>query len=442
MPYDPTNLLAARAAEILRDNDTGALIKAAPNLYPHQWSWDAALVSIGLGHIDLDRAIAELRHLFRGQWRNGLIPHIQYDANTPASAYFPDAGRWASHYVSPDAPQDVATSGIVQPPVHAFAVRRLIDQAPLEQGAEIAREFFRPLMNWHRYLLSARDPENSGLVTIVHPWESGMDNSPRWDTALARIEVPRDDLPPYTRRDLAHVSDPSQRPTDEDYDRYIWILEVLKQSRYRVDVAYQQLPFRVKDVFITALLVAGNESLMHIASIAGADLEDMDIIEEWISIGRRGLADRWDDATGRCLDYDVVSATEIDVDTIASISPIFAGQVSRGVRQAIIDRWRSPVLAGHPDLRWQLPPTTSLDASQFSPTRYWRGPVWPVINWLTWYAWQRNGEFALADELREQALAQIEASGFYEYVNPVTGEGMGSDAQSWTAAAVLDWLAD
>ncbi|MCO5215654.1 MAG: hypothetical protein M9950_05810 [Thermomicrobiales bacterium] len=442
MPYDPTNPLAARAAEILRDNDTGALVKAAPSLYPHQWSWDAALVSIGLGHIDLDRAIAELRHLFRGQWRNGLIPHIQYDANATAAAYFPDAERWASRYVSPDAPQDVATSGIVQPPVHAFAVRQLIGLASLEQGTEIAREFFRPLMNWHRYLHSARDPENSGLITIVHPWESGMDNSPRWDSAMARIEVPKDDLPPYTRRDLAHVSDPSQRPTNEDYDRYIWILEVLKRSRYRVDVGYDQLPFRVKDVFFTALLVAGNESLMHIASIAGADLEDMDIIEEWIALGRRGLTARWDDATGRCLDYDVVSDTEIDVDTIASISPIFAGQVSRGVRQAIIDRWQSSALTGHPDLRWKLPPSTSLDAPQFNTTRYWRGPVWPVINWLTWHAWQRNGEFALADELREQALAQIAASGFYEYMNPVTGEGMGSDAQSWTAAAVLDWLAE
>jgi len=30
--------LAARAAEILRNNDMGAWTKAAPNLYPHQWS--------------------------------------------------------------------------------------------------------------------------------------------------------------------------------------------------------------------------------------------------------------------------------------------------------------------------------------------------------------------------------------------------------------------
>src|SRR3712207_6849827 len=41
-------LLAARAAYVLRGNDIGALTTAAPALYPHMWSWDAAFVAIGL----------------------------------------------------------------------------------------------------------------------------------------------------------------------------------------------------------------------------------------------------------------------------------------------------------------------------------------------------------------------------------------------------------
>jgi hypothetical protein len=40
------------------------------------------------------------------------------------------------------------------------------------------------MLAFHRYLLTARDPEKSGLVTIFHPWESGFDNSPRWDAAF------------------------------------------------------------------------------------------------------------------------------------------------------------------------------------------------------------------------------------------------------------------
>lgn len=439
MPYDPDNPLALRAAEILRANDTGALIKAAPSLYPHQWSWDAALVSIGLAHIDLDRAVAELRHLFRGQWRNGMIPHIQYNPDVDKQAYFPDADRWSSQLVSTDAPRDIDTSGIIQPPVHAMAVRQLCEMAGGERARAIAREFFVPLREWHRYLLSARDPENSGLVTIVHPWESGMDNSPRWDAVLARIDVPMDDLPPYTRRDLAHVADPSQRPTNADYDRYLWIVEVLKRGQYRVEAIYDSLPFRVKDVFTSAILVAANESLMHIGTLAEADLEDLDLIDEWIQHGRRGLAESWQADIDKCLDTDLVTDEPIDVDTIALLSPIFAGQLSPAVRERMKSLWLGPAMTGASELRWPLPPTTSVTAEQFNPTRYWRGPVWPVINWLVWRAWNRMGEFEIADSLRHTALEQIAESGFFEYMNPITGEGLGSDGQSWTAAAVLDW---
>ncbi len=442
MPYDPANPLARRAAEILRANDTGSLIKAAPSLYPHQWSWDAALISIGMAHVDLDRAVAEIRHLLRGQWRNGMIPQIQYNPDVDRNAYFPDADRWAAQLVSPDAPRDVHTSGIVQPAVHAIAVRQICERADSGRAREIAREFYAPLREWHRYLLSARDPENSGLITIVHPWESGMDNSPRWDTALARIEVPADDLPPYTRRDLAHVADPSQRPTNADYDRFLWIVEVLKRGQYRVETMYDKLPFRVKDVFFSALLVNANESLMRIATLADAELEDLDLIEEWIQRGRRGLAESWHADSGRCLDTDLVSGESIDVQTIALLSPIFAGQLAPAVRESMKQLWYSDLFVGASDLRWPLPPSASVGSVQFNPSRYWRGPVWPVMNWLTWYAWDRIGEFEIANELRTNAVRQIEDTGFYEYMNPITGEGLGSDGQSWTAAAVLDWLAE
>src|SRR5690606_17230780 len=221
MPIDLANPLVSRAVTILRENDTGSSTKPAPALYPHMWSWDSALIAIGIAQYSVERAAQEMRSLMRGQWKNGMIPQIQFNPGVPPEAYFPDAGRWDVHAVSTDAPEGVATSGIIQPPVHAIAVRAICDLADRYQARALAREFYEPLREWHRYLMSARDPEVSGLVTIVHPWESGMDNSPRWDRALARIEVPEGELPPFTRRDLAHVSDPSQRPTDDDYRRYM-----------------------------------------------------------------------------------------------------------------------------------------------------------------------------------------------------------------------------
>jgi glucosylglycerate hydrolase len=442
MPINITNPLAIRAVEILKANDIGASTKPAPALYPHLWSWDSALVSIGIAQYSIDRAVAEIRSLMRGQWKNGMIPHIQFNAHVPADAYFPDAGRWDAQSASPDAPRDVATSGIMQPPVHAIAVKSICDQAGRHEARAIAREFYAPLREWHRYLMSARDPEVSGLVTIVHPWESGMDNSPRWDRAMGRIDVPEGDLPPFTRRDLQHVADPSQRPTDDDYQRYMWIVEVLKRGGYRVDNIYDDLPFRVKDVFASALLVAANESLIQIANLADVDFDELNLIDAWINRGRRGLADQWDETLGMCCDLDLFDDTDIQTRTVAAFAPVVAGQVTPSMRQGLTAMWRSEAFIGHPDLRWPLPTSTSPVEPVFNPRRYWRGPVWPVMNWLMWWAWDRIGEFAIADELRWNGLDQIEHVGFFEYFDPFTGDGLGSDAQSWTAAAVLDWLAE
>src|SRR5439155_4174699 len=115
---------------------------------------------------------------------------------------------------------------------HAIAARQIWEVARGAGGEAVAdaraslQDLYPRLLAWHRYLATARDPEGSGLVTIYHPWESGTDNSPRWDSAMAAVVV--GDLPPYTRFDLQHVADASQRPTDEEYDRYLWLVEVLK----------------------------------------------------------------------------------------------------------------------------------------------------------------------------------------------------------------------
>lgn len=267
-----------------------------------------------------------------------------------------------------------------------------------------------------------------------------MDNSPRWDRALARIEVPEGGVPPFTRRDLAHVADPAERPTDTDYERYMWIVEILRQGECRVDRLYDSLPFRIKDVFSSALLVASNEALIRIANLTTIDFDDLSLIESWIGRGRIGLADQWDPDLGLCCDRDMFDQAPITVSTIATFAPLVAGQLTAEMRAALKQLWESDAFTGYPENRWALPPSTSPLDPSFVPTRYWRGPVWPVMNWLLWWAWARNGEDGIADRIREQSLDQIATVGFAEYVNPFTGEPLGSQDQSWTAAAVLNWL--
>jgi hypothetical protein len=434
-----------RAAEVLRRNDFGTWTKPAPHLYPHQWSWDSAFIAMGLAHLDIRRAARELQTLFDAQWATGKVPHIVFNPDAPPRGYFPGADRWDCKAISPDAPA-AHTSGLCQPPVHAIAVRRIWEVAQYEGGKEagFARAFlddiYPSLLAWHHYLATDRDPEGSGLVTIYHPWESGTDNSPRWDTAIAAVEP--DEVPPYTRCDLQHVEDPSERPTEAEYDQYLWLLESLKQARYDEAAIYDSHPFLVKDVLFSAILVAANEALLEISKVIEAPKEERELIAGWIARGRRGLDERWDPDLGLCLDYDVRAQAPVQARTIAGFAQLVAGDVDPEQLKALLETLDSPKFLGNEELRWSSPPSTSPEDPGFHPRSYWRGPSWPIADWLLWWSLTRAGESKRAEEIRQVNLERLASSGFAEYFEPFTGEPLGSSNQSWTAAVALDWLAE
>jgi glucosylglycerate hydrolase len=442
---EPTEL-AVQAERVLRQNDMGGWTRAAPGLYPHQWSWDSAFIAIGLAHLDVGRAARELRTLFAHQWRTGMVPHIVFNPEAPPHSYYPGADYWACAAASPDAPPAPPyTSCLIQPPVHAIAVSRIWEAAWCE-GEEVLssmRDFlhdiYPKLFAWHRYLATARDPEGSGLVTIYHPWESGTDSSPRWDGALAEVEV--GDLPLYPRYDLQHVDDPTQRPTNADYDRYLWLVKLIKDAGCTEKNIYRSHPFLVKDVLFSAILVAANEALLDIAEVVGAPDGDRKLIAGWVERGRWGLAACWDEDLKLCLDYDLRADKPLRSRTVAGFAPLVAGDPRPRHLAILLETLKSPSFIGYPGLRWPLPPSTSPKDPGFNPRSYWRGPVWPVIDWLLWWALRRADELALAERVRESSLEQIAEGGFAEYFEPFIGEPLGSREQSWTAAVALDWLA-
>jgi glucosylglycerate hydrolase len=301
------------------------------------------------------------------------------------------------------------------------------------------QDIYPRLLAWHRYLLTYRDPEESGLITIYHPWGSGTDNSPRWDAVLAAVEV--GELPPYPRYDLRHVGDPSQRPNKTDYDRYLWLVKLIKEAGCDERIIYRSHPFLVKDVLSSAILVAANEALLEIAEVVGAPDADRELIAAWAERGRLGLDVCWDEDLKLCLDYDLRADRPLRVRTVAGFAPLIAGRQNPERVEALLEVLDSSAFAGHPDLAWPLPPSTSPGELRFHPRSYWRGPTWPVINWLLWWSMLRPGEPERAERLRRISLEQLASGGFGEYFDPYTGEPLGSPRQSWTAAVALDWLA-
>jgi len=130
---------------------------------------------------------SELEFLFDAQCQNGMVPHIVF--NEKDKTYFP-ASDFYDIRRSPYAPKHIGTSGMTQPPVHAIACYYIYANAEDKTKAkEFLTKIYPKLKRFHNYLLTDRDPERSGLVTIFHPCESGLDDSPVWDEALSKIRI-------------------------------------------------------------------------------------------------------------------------------------------------------------------------------------------------------------------------------------------------------------
>ena len=439
--FAPTQL-AARAAYLLRGNDLGVMTSAAPKLYPHMWSWDAAFVAMGLAALSVERAVVELDTLLSAQWANGMIPHIVFADGV--DGYFPGPQRWDCRHLAAAAPATRQTSGITQPPVHAIAVQRILDRARTRGRSTraVAEEFvdrrWNDLMRWHRWLAEARDPNQHGRITLYHGWESGMDNSPRWDSAYANVIA--GSVPPYERADNHIITDTAQRPTDVEYDRYLWLLEEMKSVGYDDARLPTVMSFAVEDVFVSAIFSVACEVLATIGEDCNRPNSDVRDLYEWAGRFRGGVLDTVDQRSGAARDYDVRARSWISTETAAQFAPLLCGGLSHQQERALLKLFDGPRFCGHPDLRFALVPSTSPVSKDFRPREYWRGPVWPVLNWLFSWAFTRHGWSERSLRLRGEGLRQVSDGTFAEYYEPFTGEPLGSMQQSWTAAAVLDWL--
>ena len=109
-----------------------------------------------------------------------------------------------------------------------------------------------------------------GLAAIVHPWESGLDDSPAWDEPLAAVELPRGGVAHYERRDRLHV-DPDERPSDAAYDRFVHLMRAYQDDGYADDRLADRSAFLVEDPLFNAIWLWSTHALAEIAERIGED---------------------------------------------------------------------------------------------------------------------------------------------------------------------------
>jgi hypothetical protein len=429
--------LVRRARAVLDANWRGRSTVPSSSLYPHQWSWDAAFIAIGRSWVEQRRAQQELESMFEAQWASGMLPHIRFDPDVPAESYFPGPGFWQAER-SPAAPRGVPTSGITQPPLHAraaMAIWRHAADPDLALG--FLERLYPKLAAQHAYLARWRDPDGHGLAAIVHPWESGQDNSPLWDRDLAHLEIPPGALPPYQRRDLRHAG-AADRPTDAAYDRYVYLSISFREHDYDDRYLIGQRLFLVQPPLFNAIYLWSELALAEIAELVGADPGPHVAAAGRI---RRGIRERlWDPRTRRFLARDVRTGRHIRRESVDAAVPLLDPELPGAMVAAVADGLRSPHFDPPGGVEHYLIPSYDLRGRGFDPRRYWRGPVWVNTDWLVWQGLRQHGQAGLAAEVEGSIVRLVERSGFREYFDPFGGQGYGSSDFSWTAALLVDVL--
>lgn len=425
-----------RAKRVLALNDQGDFTKPSPKLYPHQWNWDSAFIALGLAQFNLERAEKEILSLLEGQWRDGMLPQIIYRG--PKEGYFPGPKQWeiksAAH-----APQGISTSGITQPPVVTVAAYEVVKKG----GDLFALQVYPKLLHYHRWLHKMRDPYGDGLVAIIHPWESGLDNSPRWIEPLMNVEI----TSPLHYERLDNIDVPSaQRPTQADYDRFVFLMYKARNLRYDQHKIFSDFPFLIQDVAFNAILYRADECLTKLAELVNAPDDELREIQGWLGTTRKAFQNRlWDQTSGLYLDYDLNRKTMISQNTIAALIPLYAGLPDKQQAKILVEKHllNPDEYAADGQYTHFLIPTTSKNNSYYDPVGYWRGPIWANTNWLIIEGLRRYPDYrGLADQIQWETLNLLNREEFHEYFDPTTGKGLGTDNFSWSAALALVLLSE
>ena len=371
--------------------------------------------------------------MFKGQWQNGLIPHIIF--HQESDLYFPGPDTWLTHEES-HAVKSPKSSGIIQPPVVGFILEEMYHSASDKEAAkEKLLEWIPKLYQFHAYLYKERDPRNESLIYIRHNWESGLDNSPMWDDALHNIVTEDIDLS-SVRRDLAKV-DASNRPTNTEYQKYLWLMDHFKKNNYIESEIQKECPFLIQDPVINALLIKSNYALYRLSVELGDPIEDFKI---WGDAGKKAMNSKlWSSEYANYTGYDLYADKLIPESVNTSFMVALYAEIPTPEQaQEIVHTHLIPF-----DLEnFYLMPSTPYYSEKFDPKRYWRGPIWINMNWMFMQGLEYYNYDFWAEQVRQDTFELIERFGIYEYYHPKKSEteGCGSSHFSWTAALFLDLL--
>ena len=403
---------------LLGNRKNGYTLPTNNKLYPAQWNWDSAFIALGYSHFNLDFSITEIETLLDGQWDDGMVPHILFHEKD--TSYFPNHTTWKCG-------KNIPSSGITQPPVLAIILKKIIENNQLndDQNSRILK-ILKKIKKYHEWFIKFRDPNKTGLVSILHPWESGYDNSPIWDEPMNNILVDKELN--YQRRDL-EVSNLDERPLKIDYDRYVTIKDQFRDVNYDPNKLYELSIFNVVDVGFNSLFLKANKDLVKLLKKFKLNYDKLDL---FISKSESEIIKLYDYDRDEFVSKDLNTNKDISIPSITNYFILIADLKNDKLNKKIINN-----LKNHNLNEKYIFSTIKPDHQTFEEKRYWRGPIWINCNWII-YQGIKNKDKNYSITIKNETISLIENKGFHEYYSCNDGSVMGANNFSWSAALYLD----
>lgn len=393
-------------------------------VYPHQWLWDSCFHTIIASRFNRQLAKAELRTLASRIQDNGFTPQITIWKPTVQMPVASNVARLIHHHSH--------YTRVTQPPVFGIALEEVYQNS----GDRAFLEELLPKAKLHyEYWLENRDPDGDGLVSIIMPIESGMDHSPAYDEVM---RLPKPNALNYHIANMVLAA---------KYARMGWDTSRILDSE----------AFSFEDLTVNSIFAYGLRSVARLCREIG-DSDDARFDALALRTEKAVIERCYDPETGVFYSLAGKDDRRIPVKTIASLMPLMLESMPEHLVQEIVDKHLL-----NPSAFWlDYPiPSVSMCQEQFRAcagslsTRtgikgiiergfdrfqaIWRGPTWVNMNWFIGRGLRLHGYEDVADELTAKTVDMIRNNGFWEYYNPLTGEGQGAGDFSWTCI-VLDML--
>ena len=304
---------------------------------------------------------------------------------------------------------------------------------------------FPALLAYHKWLYEERDPHHEGLVLQIHPWETGLDNTPPWMAELSEHDLslwikiakkkPVQIVADLLRRDTRFTLPGERLSTFEALALY-GAQRRLRRKNYDISKILSHSLFAIEDLSFNSILIRSNKQLEHIAEVIKHELptELLDNIKH----SETAIEQLWDAYSTQYYSRNFVTHKLIKIPTIATLLPLYAGCISHERAEQLVAHLNNANTFAAP---YPIP-SVPLDSEWFKSHGYWQGPTWINTNWMIIEGLKRYGFEHEAKALTKTCIELVKSSGMNEYFSPIDGSPAGAKNFSWTAALTIDLLSN